>query len=152
MSHEEAAAIGRKFREIITHYLSLLEKVQEWQERVRRYRGDAPLDRAVREAVSRLWHLRRPTDLLEQMSQFRRSYGGMASLMAPGDQKVRNRADSRDNSPHTETTPMAKGKEGGRIAGPGGGKRRCQAVAELTGEQCRRPAVSDSPFCHRHRD
>ncbi len=145
MSHEEAAAIGRMFREIINHYLSLIKEVQEWQNRARRYRGTTSLDRAVREAVSRLWLMRRPEDVLEQMSQFRRSYGGMAQLLAPGDQEDQDRASKQAYSPHADPESMAKAKNGEV-------KRQCQAVARYTGEQCRRPAMSDSPFCHRHRD
>lgn len=82
MSQDQAVAIGRMFRKIIRHYLNLIEDVSNWQEHVRHYRGEQPLDRAVREAISRLWHMRRPEDVLEQISQFRRSYGGMAPLLA----------------------------------------------------------------------
>ena len=145
MSQEQAEAIGLMFREIVNKYLNLVEDVKKWQERVRGYQEAAPLDRAVQEAVSRLWHMRRPEDVLEQISQFRRSYGGMALLLAP-DPESRGEFWCSPGDP--PPPPAARIKDENRYRGL---KPRCQAMAELTGQQCRRPAASDSPFCHKHK-
>jgi len=133
MSQKQSEAISRMFQEIISRYINLVEEVEKWQQSVRAYKGAVPLDRAAQEAVSRLWHMRRPEDVLEQIAQFRRSYGGMAMLLAPD-------PESKELFPCSPGDPPVAPAAGIRDEKRDKSLKPRRAPADAAGEQCRRPA------------